>query len=85
MDGAHRGGRTVNGVVKGSKAVATGNRQRAQNGAGAAGRRGQTVQRARAVGKRKDQTIAKEVERSMKAGAALVQASIEHLDTAERR
>jgi len=36
------------------------------------------------VGKRKDQTIAKEVERSMKAGAALVQASIEHLDTAER-
>ena len=92
MEGAHRGGRTLTEVVVGSKATAKEQRQRAQRGAAAAARKGQLVQRARAAAAAKKQTrsseedaaIAKEVERSMKKGTSLVQAALEHLQTAER-
>ena len=47
MEGAHKGGRTLKQVVVGSKAEATACRQRAQQGAAAAGRLGQAVKRAR--------------------------------------
>ena len=43
MEGAHRGQRTLKEGVVGSKDEVTVQRRRAQNGAAAAGRRGQAV------------------------------------------
>ena len=71
MDGAHKGGRTLKEVVVGSKAEAAARRQRAQQGAAAAGRVGQAVTRAReksslSVKSKEEKEIAAEVARSMK-------------------
>jgi hypothetical protein len=82
MEGSHRGGRSLKDVVVGSKEVAAAQRQRAQQGAAATGRRGQAVQLAR-MGTQ-DDVIEKEVERAMTQGTSLVQAAVEHLNTAER-
>ena len=48
MEGSHRAGRSLKDVVVGSKAEAAAQRERAQHGAAAAGRRGQAVQLKRA-------------------------------------
>jgi len=89
MEGGHSRGRRLKDVVVGSKAEAATRRRRAQQGVAAAGRRGQAVQLARAERAdasktKKDKAIAKEVERAMQQGTGLVQAALEHLDTAER-
>ena len=88
MEGAHTGGRALKaGVVVGSKASAKEQRQRAQSGAAAAGRRGQATKLVRTSEKNQSKqgaAIAKEVARAMKQGSALVQAAVEHLETAER-
>ena len=87
MEGAHRAGRSLKDVIVGSKATAKLQRGRAQQGVAAAGRRAQAVQIARGTTNEKsaeDKAIDKEVERAMKAGTGLVQAALEHLDTAER-
>ena len=90
MEGEHRGGRRVKGGVIGSKSDAAALRRCAQRGAAAAARRGQAVQLARATqgpcsaATLKDKkAIQKEVARAMKQGTGLVQAALEHLDTAE--
>ena len=89
MEGAHKGGRTLKEVVVGSKAEAAARRQRAQQGAAAAGRVGQAVKRAReksspSANSKEDKEVAAEVARSMKKSNGLVQAAVEHLETAER-
>ena len=95
MEGEHRGARKLKDVVAGSKVAAAEQRRRAQHGAAATARKGNVVQRARATAAargagnavmtstREGAAIAKEVERSMQKGTALVQAAIEHLQTAE--
>ena len=89
MEGAHGAGRVLKDVVVGSKAEAAAGRERAQQGAAAAARRGQAVLLARArkaTGVECDEkdAISKEVARAMKQGNALVQAAVEHVETAER-
>ena len=89
MEGAHRAGRALKDAVVGSKAEAAAQRRRAQSGAAAAARRGQAVQLARArqttgADSKEDKAIAKEVGRALKQGNTLVQAAVEHLETAER-
>jgi hypothetical protein len=90
MDGEHRGGRKLKDVVVGSKKAAADQRERAQGGAAAAARKGQVVRRAKAAAAARakpsaeEAAIEKEVERSMKKGTSLVQAALEHLNTAER-
>ena len=89
MEGVHKGGRTLKDVVVGSKAEAARRRQQAQQGAAAAGRVGQAVKRARenstpSTTSKEDKEIAAEVARSMKKSNGLVQAAVEHLETAER-
>jgi hypothetical protein len=90
MEGAHRGGRTLKNVVVGAKETTNAQRKRAQHGAAAAARHGQAVKLARArstkpsANSKEDKAIAKEVSRAMKQGKALVQASLERLETAER-
>ena len=88
MEGAHRGQRTLKEGVVGSKDEVTVQRRRAQNGAAAAGRRGQAVNVARAerelTKSKEDAAVEKEVVRAMKQGTALVQASLERLEGAER-
>ena len=90
MDGEHRGGRKLKDVVAGSKTVAADQRKRAQRGAAAAARKGQVVRRAiaasaaRAKPSAEEAAIEKEVKRSMKKGTSLVQAALEHLNTAVR-
>ena len=60
-------------------------RRRAQYGAAAAGRHGQSIQAARARNGMPDMKVLAEVaEAAMNAGNALVQASVEHLEEAER-
>ena len=49
MEGAHKGGRSLEGVVLGSKAAAASQRKRASDGAAAAARKGQVMQRALAA------------------------------------
>ena len=83
MEGSHAGGQQVNGVVVGSKAAATGCQRRAQQGAAATARIGQAT-RIAAVKAKEAKAIAKEVARARKQGTALVQASLERLQTAER-
>jgi hypothetical protein len=91
MEGEHRGAPTLKDVVAGSRTAAAEQRARAQRGAAAAARKGRAVRVARATGKSKrskavgeDAAIEAEVERSMQKGTTLVQAAIEHLETAER-
>ena len=91
MEGAHKGGRTLKGVVLGSKSAAASQRKRASGGAAAAARKGQVVQRALAAhagaevrNASEDAQIATEVAMSMKKGTTLAQAAVEHLETAEK-
>ena len=87
MEGAHRGGRRVKGGVVGSKSEASARQKRAQCGAAASGRRGQAVQIARAKvaeASSEDKAVEEEVARAMQQGNGLVQATLEHLETAER-
>ena len=87
MEGAHRGQRTLKEGIVGSKDEVKVQRRRAQNGA-AAGRHGQAVNVARAERKltksKEDATVEKKVVRAMKLGTALVQASLERPEGAER-
>ena len=83
MEGSHAGGQQVNGVVVGSKAAATGCQRGAQQGAAATARIGRAT-RIAAVKSKEAKAIAKEVARARKQGTALVQASLERLQTAER-
>ena len=94
MEGAHKGGRSLKGVVLGSKAAAASQRKRTSGGAAAAARKGQVVQRALRMAARagsgkskssEDAQIAAEVAMSIKKSTALAQAADEHLDTAERK
>ena len=85
MEGAHKRQRQLTDVLVGDKAEADTRRLRAQHGAAAAGRRGQSIQAACARNGVPDmKVLAKDAEAAMKAGNALVQASVEHLEEAER-
>lgn len=71
----------------GSKSEASARQKRAQCGAAASGRRGQAVQIARAKvaeASSEDKAVEEEVARAMQQGNGLVQATLEHLETAER-
>lgn len=83
VEGSHTGGRQVNGVVVGSQAAAASQRRQAQQGAAASARIGQATRLAAAKAT-EARAIAKEVARARKQGTALVQASLERLQTAER-
>ena len=73
----------MKGGLAGSKLVARLQRERAQCGAAAAGRRGQAVQHALVSSTKEQQVVAKEVKRAMQQSAALVAASLERLQVAE--
>ena len=85
-EGAHSDEReTAQTVVVGSVVQAASQRRRAQKGVAAAARRGQAAVLAQAAKSGKVAAdVRKEVARAMKAGTALVQASLERLETAER-
>ena len=77
----------MKGGVVGSKSEASARQKRAQCGAAASGRRGQAVQIARAKvaeASSEDKAVEEEVARAMQQGNGLVQATLEHLETAER-
>jgi hypothetical protein len=85
MEGAHKRQRQLSEVIVGDNKEAASKRRRAQHGAAAAGRRGQTIQAVQARNGMPDMKILqKDAEAAMKAGNALVQASVEHLEEAER-
>ena len=87
MENADRGGRTLpGGMLVGAKAEAAARRKSVQHGVAAAGRKGKATQlgHARRAKTKEDVAIDNEVERAMKKNKALVQASVEHLETAER-
>ena len=81
MEGAHAQQRQLRDVLVGDAAEAAATRQRVQRGVAAAGRKGQAMQ---ITTNKVPAEVRKEVAKAMQTGAALVQASIEHLDTAER-
>ena len=75
----------------GSREEAAKQRQQAQQGAAAAGRVGQAVKRARATStstsraqSKQEKQIESEVSKSLKKSNGLVQAALEHLESAER-
>ena len=84
MDGAHKRQRMTADVVVGDKDEAAAKRQRVQRGVAASGRPGQALQVRAASGGAIPEEVRSEVAKAMQAGSALVQASIEHLETAER-
>ena len=85
MEGAHKQQRQLTDMLVGDKVEAAAKRRRAQYGAAAAGRRGQSIQAARARKGMPDmKVLSEDAEAAMKAGNALVQASVEHLEEAER-
>ena len=85
MEGAHKQQRQLTDMLVGDNLEAAAKRRRAQYGAAAAGRRGQSIQAARARNGMPDmKVLAEDAEAAMKAGNALVQASVEHLEEAER-
>ena len=87
MEGAHSDGRALNDVVVGSRSTASQQRQRAQRGAAASARKVHVVQRARAKKKSvsdEDAACEQEAIRCLEKGRALVQAAVEHVETAER-
>ena len=85
MEGAHKRQRQLNDMIVGDKEEAAAKRRRTQHGAAAAGRRGQSIQAKQARNGMPDMKVLQEdAEAAMKEGNALVQASIEHLDEAER-
>ena len=84
MDGAHKRQRRTSDLVVGDEGEAGAKRQRVQNGVAAAGRKGQATQiRAASLGTVPVE-VRTEVAKAMQVGSALVQASLEHLQTAER-
>lgn len=84
MDGAHKRQRRTHDLVLGDKGEAGAKRQRVQHGVAASGRRGQAMQIRAAASKGVSDEVKQDVARAMQAGSALVQASLEHLETAER-
>ena len=84
MDGAHKRQRWTSDLVVGDEGEAGAKRQRVQHGVAAAGRKGQATQIRAAAGAGIPAEVRKEVAKAMEAGSALVQASLEHLETAER-
>ena len=84
MDGAHKRQRQLRGVVVGDAVEAGAKRQRVQRGVAAAGRKGQATQIGAAAANNISAEVREEVAKAMEAGSSLVQASIEHLETAER-
>ena len=84
MDGAHKRQRRTTDLVVGDEGEAGAKRHRVQHGVAAAGRKGQaTAIRAASLGTVPVE-VRTEVAQAMQAGSALVQASLEHLQTAER-
>ena len=84
MDGAHKRQRRTSDLVVGDEGEAGAKRQRVQNGVAASGRIGQaTLIRGASLGTVPIE-VRKEVAKAMQCGSALVQASLEHLQTAER-
>ena len=79
MEGTHKRGRSLKDVVVGSREEAAMQRQRAQEGAAAAGRVGEAVKRARATSTstssaqaKRDRQIQAEVSKSLKKSNGLV-------------
>ena len=84
-EGAHPGEKRSSEAVIGSPDdAAASQRRRAQSGVAAEGRCGRRVALARERAARDAAAVTKEVERAMKQGTALVQASLDHLAEAER-
>ena len=86
MEGAHKQQRRVSdAIIVGDKVEAAKRRRRAQHGAAAAGRRGESIKVARALnGAINLKVLEKDADEAIKAGTGLVQASLEHLNEAER-
>ena len=84
MEGAHKRQRQTSDLLVGDEGEAGEKRQRVQRGVGASGRRGQATQIRAAPGKGISAQVRQDVAKAMQAGSALVQASLEHLETAER-
>ena len=85
MEVAHKRQRELVDTIVGDKEEAARKRRRAQAGVAAAGRCGQSIQAARARKAGLDmKVINKDADDALKAGSGLVQASLEHLDEAER-
>ena len=88
MEGAHKRQRQIADTIHGDKEEAAAKRRRAQSGVAAAGRHGQSIQAAKAARARKGgldlELLKKDAEEALKAGAGLVQASLEHLEEGER-
>ena len=76
MDGAHKRQQRTADLVVGDKDEAGAKRRRVQNGVATSGRKGQATQI--------PAEVQKEVAKAMRAGSALVQASLEQLQSAER-
>ena len=83
MEGAHKQQRLVSdAIIVGDKVEAAKRRRRAQHGAAAAGRRGESIKVARALnGAINLKVLEKDADEAIKAGTGLVQASLEHLHT----
>ena len=83
MEGGHNQQRLVaDAIIVGDKAEAAKMRRRAQHGAAAAGRRGESIKVARARnGAINLKVLEKDADEAIKAGTGLVQASLEHLST----
>ena len=85
MEGAHKRQRQQSDTIVGDEGEAKAKRRLAQSGVAAAGRRGQSIQVAKARKVKLDMKVfKKDAEDALKAGAGLVQASLEHLAEAER-
>ena len=84
MDGAHKRQRRTSDLVVGDEGEAGAKRQRVQNGVAAARRKGQATQIRAASPGTVPVEVRTEVAKAMQDGSALVQASLEHLQTAER-
>ena len=84
MDGAHKRQRQTSDLMVGDTVEAGAKRQRVQRGVAALGRRGQTMQIRAVAGAGIPAEVQNEVARAMETGSALLQASLEHLETAER-
>jgi len=83
MDGAHKRQRQLRDVVLGDAVEADAKRHRIQRGVAAAGRKGQATRIGAAGANNISAEVREDVAKAMEAGAALVQASLEHLETAE--
>ena len=84
MDGAHAKQRVTAEAVYADKQEAAAKRQGVQHGVAASGRKGQATSIRAASNGTVPKAVQDEVARAMKSSSALVQASLEHLETAER-